>query len=125
MIDAPRSARNGPEKANPEVAARLSRIVRDLVWELHPHMQRRVAVTLDSDLDRDLGLDSLGRACRFVESRMGSLSRPSPLDMLRWPGIAIESTLDLDVIGQESLTLLDSACAELRAAFWALTSAMG
>ena len=25
-------------------------------------MQRRVAVTLDSDLDRDLGLDSLGRA---------------------------------------------------------------
>ncbi len=63
MIDAPqRSAGTGPEKANPEVAARLSRLVRDLVWELHPHMQRRVAVTLDSDLDRDLGLDSLGRA---------------------------------------------------------------
>ena len=63
MIDSPqRSAGNGPEKAGPEVAARLSRLVRDLVWELHPHMQRRVAVTLDSDLDRDLGLDSLGRA---------------------------------------------------------------
>src|SRR4030066_1811091 len=59
MID---SAGTGPEKANPEVSARLSRLVRDLVWELHPHMQRRVAVTLDSDLDRDLGLDSLGRA---------------------------------------------------------------
>jgi 1-acyl-sn-glycerol-3-phosphate acyltransferase len=59
MID---SAGTGLEKANPEVAARLSRLVRDLVWELHPHMQRRVAVTLDSDLDRDLGLDSLGRA---------------------------------------------------------------
>src|SRR3989304_4022906 len=59
MID---SAGTGPEKDNPEVAARLSRLVRDLVWELHPHMQRRVAVTLDSDLDRDLGLDSLGRA---------------------------------------------------------------
>ena len=53
---------NGLEKAGPEVAARFSRLVRDLVWELHPHMQRRVAITLDSDLDRDLGLDSLGRA---------------------------------------------------------------
>ena len=63
MIDAPqRPAGNGAEKASPELAARLSRLVRDLVWELHPQMQRRVAVTLDSDLDRDLGLDSLGRA---------------------------------------------------------------
>jgi 1-acyl-sn-glycerol-3-phosphate acyltransferase len=63
MIDSSqRSFENGPEKASPEVAARLSRLVRDLVWELHPHMQRKVAVTLDSDLDGDLGLDSLGRA---------------------------------------------------------------
>src|SRR6476659_52398 len=63
MIDSPqRSAGNTPEKASPEVTARFSRLVRDLVWELHPHMQRRVAITLDSDLDRDLGLDSLGRA---------------------------------------------------------------
>jgi len=62
MIDAPRhSVGTDQEKARPEVAARFSRLVRDLVWELHPHMQRRVAVTLDSDLDRDLGLDSLGR----------------------------------------------------------------
>ena len=63
MTDAPqRPAGNGAEKTSLELAARFSRLVRDLVWELHPHMQRRVAVTLDSDLDRDLGLDSLGRA---------------------------------------------------------------
>lgn len=63
MINAPRRpAGNGAEKASPDLGARFSRLVRDLVWELHPHMQRRVAVTLDSDLDRDLGLDSLGRA---------------------------------------------------------------
>jgi 1-acyl-sn-glycerol-3-phosphate acyltransferase len=63
MVDSPQhSAGNSPEKASPEVAARFNRLVRDLVWELHPEMQRRVAVTLDSDLDRDLGLDSLGRA---------------------------------------------------------------
>jgi 1-acyl-sn-glycerol-3-phosphate acyltransferase len=63
MIDSPQpSAGNTPEKASPEVTAKFSRLVRELVWELHPEMQRRVAVTLDSDLDRDLGLDSLGRA---------------------------------------------------------------
>jgi 1-acyl-sn-glycerol-3-phosphate acyltransferase len=45
-----------------ELAARLLRLVQDLVWELHPHMRRTVVVALDSDLDRDLGLDSLGRA---------------------------------------------------------------
>ena len=63
MIDAPQhSVGTDQDKASAEVATRFSRLVRDLVWELHPHMQRRVAVTLDSDLDRDLGLDSLGRA---------------------------------------------------------------
>jgi 1-acyl-sn-glycerol-3-phosphate acyltransferase len=63
MVDSPQhSAGNSPEKASLEVVVRFTRLVRDLVWELHPEMQRRVAVTLDSDLDRDLGLDSLGRA---------------------------------------------------------------
>ena len=63
MVDSPQhSAVTGREKASREVAARFNRLVRDLVWELHPHKQRSVAVTLDSDLDRDLGLDSLGRA---------------------------------------------------------------
>jgi len=63
VIDVPqRSVGTDQDKASAEVAVRFSRLVRDLVWELHPHMQRRVTVTLDSDLDRDLGLDSLGRA---------------------------------------------------------------
>jgi 1-acyl-sn-glycerol-3-phosphate acyltransferase len=63
VIDSPQhSTETRQAEASPEVSARLSRLVRDLVWELHPEMQRRVAVTLDSDLDRDLGLDSLGRA---------------------------------------------------------------
>ena len=63
MIDVPQhSVGTDQDTASAEVAARFSRLVRDLVWELHPHMQRRVTVSLDSDLDRDLGLDSLGRA---------------------------------------------------------------
>lgn len=44
------------------LAMQLLRLVQELVWELHPHMRRTVVITLDSDLDRDLGLDSLGRA---------------------------------------------------------------
>ncbi len=36
--------------------------VHDLVLELHPHRRRGLRVRLDSDLDRDLGLDSLARA---------------------------------------------------------------
>ena len=46
---------NGPE---PNADALID-IVRQLEAELHP--ARRTAVTLDSALDRDLGLDSLGR----------------------------------------------------------------
>jgi acyl carrier protein len=45
-----------------EVSGRFLAIVRDLVWELHPHLRRAVHVELDSDFDRDLALDSLGRA---------------------------------------------------------------
>ena len=57
-----RSAADDLKKADPELTARFLRLVQELVWELHPHMRRTVAIELDSDLDRDLGLDSLGRA---------------------------------------------------------------
>ncbi|MGH6816435.1 MAG: acyl carrier protein, partial [Hyphomicrobiaceae bacterium] len=40
----------------------LLHIVRELAIELHPETANTLAVTLDSELDRDLGLDSLGRA---------------------------------------------------------------
>lgn len=49
-------------KVEEDVATRLIYIARDLVLELHPHLKRTLTVELDSDLDRDLGLDSLGRA---------------------------------------------------------------
>ena len=35
--------------------------MREIVGELHPHLAERAAITLDSSLDRDLGLDSLSR----------------------------------------------------------------
>src|SRR5688572_16947076 len=46
-------------------------VVRELASELHP--ARRTSVTLDSTLDRDIGLDSLGRVelVLRVERRFG------------------------------------------------------
>ena len=51
-----------PAQMDREVPAKFLGIVRDLVWELHPHLRRSMPVGLDSDFDRDLALDSLGRA---------------------------------------------------------------
>jgi 1-acyl-sn-glycerol-3-phosphate acyltransferase len=46
--------------AHPTVATLLD-IVQQLAVELHPHKASAVSITLDSSLERDLGLDSLGR----------------------------------------------------------------
>ncbi|ACL63067.1 AMP-binding protein [Methylobacterium nodulans] len=43
-------------------AASLLDVIRSLLRELHPERRRPLAVDLDSDLERDLALDSLGRA---------------------------------------------------------------
>jgi len=47
--------------------------VRAIVVEMHPHMRDRVEITLDSVLDRDLGLDSLARVelLARLEKRFG------------------------------------------------------
>ena len=42
-------------------AQSLVAAMREVVTELHPHLGARAEITLDSSLDRDLGLDSLSR----------------------------------------------------------------
>ena len=50
------------ERTSAEATAnRLLEVVRDIVTELHPRQAAPGAVSLDSALDRDLALDSLGR----------------------------------------------------------------
>ncbi len=49
-------------KTDDALALELLAIVQVLAEKLRPQLRRSQAVTLDSDLDRDLGLDSLGRA---------------------------------------------------------------
>jgi acyl carrier protein len=41
---------------------RIVGIVHQLAIELHPYKSRTLRVDINSDLDRDVGLDSLGRA---------------------------------------------------------------
>ena len=40
---------------------KLLRIIADLLAELHPNLALERQITLDSEIDRDLGLDSLAR----------------------------------------------------------------
>ncbi|MGI9415253.1 MAG: AMP-binding protein, partial [Hyphomicrobiales bacterium] len=59
-----RGSRSRDQRAsqdNGTIEARLIKAVRDLAIELHPE-NRRITVTRSSDLDRDLGFDSLSRA---------------------------------------------------------------
>ena len=54
------SGKSGAPAGGPG-ATELVSMLRDLVEELHPHSKGRIAIDLDSRLDRDLGLDSLTR----------------------------------------------------------------
>ena len=54
---------SNPVKDDEAVTAqRVLRAVHDLALEVRPYLGRTLVVTLDSNLDRDLGFDSLGRA---------------------------------------------------------------
>ena len=73
-------------------ATDLVSMLRDLVEELHPHSKGRVAIDLDSRLDRDLGLDSLTRMelLARLERRWGAslpasavAEADTPRDLLR------------------------------------------
>ena len=64
-----------------EAGKRLLGMVRDLILELHPHRKDTLRVALDSTLDRDLGLDSLGRAELLVRLDRG-FNKRLPQDVL-------------------------------------------
>jgi len=80
---------NAPAPAR-DIAAEVLAISAALAAELHPHLRRPGAVTLDSNLDNDLGLDSLGRAelvlrldrafkVRLPETLIGEVATPRDL----------------------------------------------
>ncbi|WP_244936254.1 AMP-binding protein [Methylobacterium currus] len=64
----------------PAAAASVMGVIGSLLGELHPDRRRAVPVDLDSDLERDLGLDSLGRAELLLRlSRTFRVSLPARL----------------------------------------------
>ena len=70
------SERTKEAPAEPQAldADSLLAAMREVVIELHPHLGARAEITLDSSLDRDLGLDSLSRMelLSRLERRFGS-----------------------------------------------------
>lgn len=59
----PHASHDGHEPLSADsTATALLDMIRQLITELQPHQRTHTVVTLDSILDRDLGLDSLGRA---------------------------------------------------------------
>ncbi|MCF4129497.1 AMP-binding protein [Methylobacterium sp. SyP6R] len=70
----------GTTDDTPPAAAALLGVIRSLLSELHPDLRRPVPVDLDSDLERDLALDSLGRAELLLRlSRTFRVSLPARL----------------------------------------------
>ncbi len=107
----------------------MLRLVGDLVEELHPKRARRMELRLDSQLDRDLGFDSLGRVellyrlehafgIKVPETLLGEAETPGDLlvavlegTVTQEPALAVESALGvLDAVEaapREAATLLD------------------
>lgn len=98
----------------------LLKIVRELAEELNPHHTLTVEISLDSDLDRDLGLDSLGRAELLIRiGKAFKVSLPdkllaeanSPrilLDAVRNAGPAVTSPFDKATITSPALPRIEA-----------------
>ncbi len=107
----------------------MLRLVGDLVEELHPKRAQRMELRLDSQLDRDLGFDSLGRVellyrlehvfgIKVPETLLGEAETPGDLlaavlegAVAQAPAFAFESTLGgleaVEAAPREAVTLLD------------------
>ncbi len=61
----------------------------------------------------DNNLARLLAACEAVNQRLPEALPSSPLDVLRWPGVVREETVDTGPLQQQALALLDKALDEL------------
>jgi 1-acyl-sn-glycerol-3-phosphate acyltransferase len=92
-------------------ADRLLELVRRLVLDLHPHRKQNLEVRWDSRLDRELGVDSLGRAellarvertfrVRLPESALGEAETPRDLlDAVQQAAAGGDASWDLGPAG--------------------------
>ncbi len=61
-------------------------------------------------------LAALGEALAEVERLIPGLTRPDPLQLLKWPGVLAEQTLDRDALKQPIMNTLDEAIDAMLAA---------
>ncbi len=94
--------------SNQELHSQLLQIVREVAEELNPQHKLTLEISLDSDLDRDLGLDSLGRAELLI--RVGKVFKVSLPDELlaeaNSPRILLDAVLKA---GPVVVSLLDQS----------------
>jgi uncharacterized protein (TIGR00255 family) len=90
------------------INARLARGKVDCVCRFHAVASTAVPI----DIDRD-NLRRLAAACEAVSAALPAVTPPGPLEMLRWPGIAREESLDTRPLMQDALALLDATLDEL------------
>ncbi len=126
------AATTGDNRQQPIEAETLLSKVREIVYELHPHMRDRVHVTLDSALDRDLGLDSLARVemlVRLEQSFGATLSEDTlanvetPRDLLRAllagkPGMRAAGVVSVEVADLGEIPAPTAARTLLEALDW-------
>lgn len=92
---------NGARPETQEVAERLLSLTGDLAEELHPGRTRKAQVLLDSQLDRDLGFDSLGRVelLHRLERAFGVKLPESLLGEAETPGDLLVGVLETEAPG--------------------------
>ena len=59
---------------------------------------------------------AVGQAAMRLASLLGANAPLSPLDVLRWPGVVQEASLDVAAVGQAALALLQQTLGDLNAA---------
>ena len=84
------------------VAARLGRGK----LECQLRCQTVVAGNIGLEVDQTR-LKALLHACREVEKRTAEASSPGVMDLLRWPGVAVEQAPDIDQLQPGALALLE------------------
>ncbi len=104
----------GEMRAAIQAAAKRGKV--DAVLHWRPTADKKAAIEVNESL-----LDALIARTQAVTARAtahgGSLTPPSPVDLLRWPGVLVENQrTDLEPVHQSALTCLGQALAALDAA---------
>ena len=104
----PDEVRSAEATVRERINARLGRGKVDCTCRFRPALTGSIPVEIDEE-----NLSRLLAACEAVGARLHYTVPSSPLELLRWPGVVCEKTLDTGPLVKNSLQLLDQALDEL------------